>query len=172
MVENHRLQQIICRYYSEWLPYYEPLRALPLPQKPPPSVGKRRAGQVRCSETISRDCALEEIRIIHALDDARRIAETALLVKAAIETLSQRERDTLALLAQHSTSDHVFDFSAAAHSWTVGKRGMIAPLRGSLPDRIYTAWCNSKAEKRRSLVQAWERIAEKLEGLLGAALQK
>ena len=140
------VQAAICLAYRQWQPYWEPLRALPLPE-PDWVQGCLCVGLV-------------EERLIRVLDDAGGIDGAVLRVQWALQRLDQGDKELIATLAAYQDSDGQFDFGRAAHAWTAAKRGIMPVHTGSIGFVFdaYNAWVKSKAKKRAQLEGRWMRL--------------
>lgn len=165
MSVNYRIQRLICVYFQEWIPYFEPLRALNLPDPDAPYI-RNSPKKVRCCETRTMDCERGERQLIAVLDASYSLAEATIAVKNAMEGLTTFQRDSVALLARNCSSELIFDFEKAAHAWTTARRGILPDSKDIENTPFYSSWCSSKHEKKRSLEKLWKKVYPRIATLL------
>ena len=149
MKKSDPLQNLLCWYAAQIrsvIPYFEAIRALPLPEKGMPMSG---------SQVTDRG----ESMMIRALDSADRMEDTLLAIRAFLYTLDDGDRRFIEMLAAYPTSSLQFDFSTVALVHIQRESGICA--------RPYPAdFCVKKSRKKTKLTCRWETLRERLTPLL------
>lgn len=156
-----RWEDVFILYFSDTSerPYFEPIKALPLPDPDAPKI-RNRAKKMFVRPTRSRKSDVGEIMMNRALDAPVILCRRLETAKEALSVLSDKERRLIEWLAAYR-----FDYSKAAHDWVSGRRGMIPGK--SIDLKKFNAWCSSKKNKKNESQRKWYEIKEKLLSLIG-----
>jgi hypothetical protein len=143
------LQSLLCWYAAQIkssIPYYEPIRALPIPEKGMPSSGTHKTDRT-------------ESMIIHALDSSDQMEETLLAIRAFLYTIPDDDRRFVEMLTAYPLSTYQFDVAAVALVLIQRETGICA--------RPYPAGFRlRKARRKAEIEKRWCRIRESLAPLL------
>lgn len=142
------IQRMLCWYRMSRLPYYEPCRAIPMPDDLYNAISKN-PKYIRCDPDHFPVADREEGNIIRAMDDSVVMDGVALAVRQALAALTPRQRKPVDLLMACPDSDLQFDFSAVALRLTESEYGRCAPP-------YPPAFRSAKAVRRKRICESWQ----------------
>lgn len=148
-MKHDPLQSLLCWYASQIktaVPYYEPIRAIPLPEKGMPMSGTQKTDRA-------------ESMIIGALDSSDQIEDTLLAIRSFLYTLADDDRRFVEMLCAYPSSSYQFDFATISLVILQRETGICA--------RPYPSdFRMKKARRRARITERWESVRQQLTPLL------